>query len=199
AGEDRAPTWTPGGRAITFLSDRPIGPDTTRRAGWMSLWEQPADGTGEPRLRWGKDAPTDGFLSPDGRWIVLGAGGSPSSPAGSDILAAQPDVDSVSRRIVATGFDEVASALSPDSRWLAYVSNEQGENEVFVRPFPDVNGGKWQASSGGGSAPLWAHNGRELFYASGGNMYVVRIHPGAPFSADPPRILFAIPDRVRAG
>ena len=98
-----------------------------------------------------------------------------------------------------TVLDEQGAVLSPDSRWLAYVSNEQGEHEVFVRPFPDVNGGKWQVSSGGGSAPVWAHNGRELFYVRGTNMYVVRINPGAPFSAEPPRILFAIPDRVRAG
>ena len=199
AGEDRAPAWTPDGRAITFLSDRPIPPDTTRRAGRFGLWEQAADGTGEPRLLWGKDAPTDAFWSPDGRWLVLGAAGSPGLQAAGDILAAHPGVDSVARRMVATGFDEEGSALSPDSHWLAYVSNEQGENEVFVRPFPDVNGGKWQVSSGGGSAPLWAHNGRELFYVSGGKMNVVRIHPGPPFSAEPPRVLFAIPDRVRAG
>ena len=73
----------------------------------------------------------------------------------------------MARRIVTSGYDEAGSVLSPDSRWLAYVSNEQGGHEVFVRPFPDVNGGKWQVSSGGGSAPLWAHNGRELFYVSG--------------------------------
>ena len=79
------------------------------------------------------------------------------------------------------------------------MSNEQGANEVFVRPFPDVNRGKWQVSSGGGSAPLWAHNGRELFYVAGGKMNQVRIHPGPPFSAEPPRVLFAIPDGVRAG
>ncbi|MEP7001670.1 MAG: hypothetical protein ABI969_14380, partial [bacterium] len=66
-----------------------------------------------------------------------------------------------------------------------------------VRPFPDVNGGRWQVSSGGGSAPLWAHNGRELFYVSGKKMYVVRVHAGPPFSAEPPRVLFAVPDRVR--
>jgi Tol biopolymer transport system component len=197
-GEDRAPAWTPDGRAITFLSDRPIPPDTTRRAGRFGLWEQAADGTSEPRLLWGKDAPTDGFWSPDGRWLVLSATGSGPS-AGSDILAARPGVDSAARRIVATGYDEQAAALSPDSHWLAYLSNEQGENEVFVRPFPDVNGGKWQVSSGGGSAPLWAHNGRELFYVRGANMYVVQIHPGPPFSAEPPRVLFAIPGRVRAG
>jgi Tol biopolymer transport system component len=198
-GEDRAPAWTPDGRAITFLSDRPIPPDTTRRAGRVGLWEQSADGTGEPRLRWGKDALADGFLSPDGRSIVLGTPGSLESSGGGDILAADAGVDSVARRIVATGYDEQGLALSPDSRWLAYVSNEQGEHEVFVRPFPDVNGGKWQLSSGGGSAPLWAHDGRELFYIRGTNMYVVRIHPGPPFSAELPRVLFAIPDRVRVG
>ena len=198
-GEDRAPAWTPDGRAITFLSDRPILPETTRRAGRFGVWEQSADGTGEPRLLWGKDAPTDGFLSPDGRWIVLGATGSLGSSAGGDILAAHPGVDSVARRIVATGYDEGGSALSPDTRWLAYVSNEQGENEVFVRPFPDADGGKWQVSSGGGSAPVWAHNGRELFYVGGGSMKVVTIHPGPPFSAEPPRVLFVIPDRVRVG
>jgi len=101
--------------------------------------------------------------------------------------------------MVATGYDEQGSALSPDSHWLAYVSNEQGENEVFIRPFPDVNGGKWQVSSGGGSAPLWAHNGRELFYVKGRNMNVVEIHPGSVFSAEPPHVLFAIPDGVRVG
>jgi dipeptidyl aminopeptidase/acylaminoacyl peptidase len=198
-GEDRAPAWTPDGRAVTFLSDRPIPPDTTRRAGRFALWEQPADGTGEPRLLWGKDAPTDGVLSPDGRWIVLRTIPSTDRSAASDILAAQMGTDSVSRRLVATGFDEQGVALSPDSRWLAYVSDEQGENEVFVRPFPDVNGGKWQLSTGGGSAPVWAHSGRELFYVGRGRMNVVAIHPGPPFSADPPRALFAIPGGVRAG
>jgi len=165
----------------------------------FNVWEQAADGTGEPRLLWGKDAPTDAFRSPDGRWIVLGATRSTGASAQGEILAAQPGVDSLARGVVATGYDERGAALSPDSRWLAYVSNEQGANEVFVRPFPDVNGGKWQVSSGGGSAPLWAHNGRELFYAANGNMHVVRINPGPPFSAEPPRVLFTIPDRVRAG
>jgi Tol biopolymer transport system component len=199
AGEDRSPAWRPDGRAITFLSDRPISSDTARRVNPFNVWEQSADGTGEPRLRWGKDRPTDAFGSPDGRWLVLGATKSTGASAQGEILAARPGVDSLARGIVATGYDETGAALSPDSRWLAYVSNEQGENEVFVRPFPDVNGGKWQVSSGGGSAPLWAHNGRALFYVAGGKMNEVRIDPGPPFSAEPPRVLFAIPDRVRAG
>jgi serine/threonine-protein kinase len=198
-GQDLAPAWTSDGRSLTFLSDRPIPPDTARRAGRFALWEQPVDGTGDARLLWGKDAPTDGVLSPDGRWIVLGAAESPGRSGASDILAAPAGTDSIARPLVATGFDEQGLALSPDSRWLAYVSNEQGANEVFVRPFPAVNGGKWQVSTGGGSAPVWSHDGRELFFVSGGRMNVVAIHAGPPFSADAPRALFTIPSGVRVG
>ena len=129
---------------------------------------------------------------------MLGATKSTGASAQGDILAAHPGVDSVARAIVARGYNESGAALSPDSRRLAYVSNEQGTTEVFVRPFPNVSGGKWQVSSGGGSAPLWAHNGRELFYVAKGKMHAVTIHPGPPFSVDPPRVLFSIPARVRA-
>ena len=198
-GLDRSPAWTPNGQAVTFLSDRPISTASSQKVNPFNVWEQAADGTGEPRLLWGKDGPREAFRSPDGRWIVLGATKSTGDSAQGEILAAQPGVDSVARRIVATGSDARGAALSPDSRWLAYVSNEQGADEVFVRPFPDVNGGKWQVSSGGGSAPVWAHNGRELFYVANGKMHVVRIEPGPRFSAEPPRVLFAIPDGVRVG
>jgi len=196
-GQDRSPAWTPDGRAITFLSDRPISTDTTRPVNPFNVWEQAADGTGEPKLLWGKGGPTDAFWSPDNRWLVLGATRSTGASAQGDILAVRPGVDSVAREIVATAYDESGAALSPDSRWLAYVSNEQGTTEVFVRPFPDVSGGKWQVSNGGGSAPLWAHNGRELFYVADGKMYAVTIHPSPPFSVAPPRVLFTIPAGVR--
>ena len=198
-GVDRSPAWTPDGRAVTFLSDRSTSADTTRTANPFTVWEQAADGTGEPRLLWGKDGPADAFRSPDGLWLVLGVTRSSGASASGEILAAQPGADSLSRRIVATGADTRGAALSPDARWLAYVSNEQGTHEVFVRPFPDVDGGKWQVSNGGGGAPLWAHDGRELFYVADGNMHGVRIRPGPPFSAEPPRVLFAIPESVREG
>jgi hypothetical protein len=70
---------------------------------------------------------------------------------------------------------------------------------VFGRPFPDVNGGKWQLSSGGGSAALWAHCGRELYYAANGKSHIVRINAGPPFTAETPCVLFTIPNRRRAG
>jgi serine/threonine-protein kinase len=194
-GGDRSPAWTPDGRAVTFLSDRPVSTDTTRKQ--FNVWEQAVDGTGEPKLLWQRAGVSDGFWSPDGRSLVLGASKSTGASAQGDILTARPGLDTVARGIVATGYDESGAVVSPDSRWIAYVSNEQGKNEVFVRPYPDVSGGKWQVSSGGASAPLWAHSGRELFYVASGKMMAVTIHPGPPFSAEPPRALFTIPSRVR--
>ena len=70
-------------------------------------------------------------------------------------------------RILGSEFNESAIDLSPDGRWLAYQSDETGEFEVYVRPFPDVTAGKWHVSVGGGTSPLRAHNGRELFYVDG--------------------------------
>ncbi len=199
AGMDRSPAWTPDGRSVTFLSDRPTSSDTTQKGNRFNVWEQPADGTGEPRLLWAKDSPTDAFWSPDRRWMMLGESKSAGGAMQGDVVAMQPGVDSAARGILTTGYDEQGATLSPDGHWLAYVSNEQGANEVFVRPFPNVTGGKWQLSSGGGSAPLWSHSGRELFYVANGKMQVVRVNPGATFSSEPPRALFTIPSQVRAG
>jgi serine/threonine protein kinase len=59
---------------------------------------------------------------------------------------------------------EVQPEISPDGRWMAYTSTESGKAEVYVRPFPEIDKGKWQVSSSGGSDPLWSPDGRELFY-----------------------------------
>ncbi len=199
ASTDRSPAWTPDGRAITFLSDRPTATGSAAKVHSFNIWEQAADGTGDARLLRAQDAPANAFRSPDGKWLVIGATRSTGAAARTEILAARPDADSVARTLVASGSNASGAALSPDSRWLAYVSDEQGTNEVFVRPFPDVDGGKWQVSRGGGSAPVWSHDGRELFYVANAKMHVVRIDPGRPFSAESPRVLFAIPADVRAG
>ncbi len=71
--------------------------------------------------------------------------------------------------------------MSPDGRWLAYASNESGQYEVYVRPFPNTNDGKWLVSTDGGEEPVWAHSGRELFYKGGGNLMSVEVLPGPTF------------------
>jgi Tol biopolymer transport system component len=82
-----------------------------------------------------------------------------------DILAFRPGVDSVATPLVADPtYLEEGPDLSPDGRWLAYTSTETGRHEVFVRPFPDVESGKWQVSREGGIQPLWGPDGLELFF-----------------------------------
>lgn len=75
------------------------------------------------------------------------------------------------------------SEISPDGRWLAYQSDESGQREIHVRPFPNVNGGHWQITNGGGSKPLWARSGRELFYLDADNLLTsVAVTTGSAFS-----------------
>jgi hypothetical protein len=81
--------------------------------------------------------------------------------------------------------------LSPDGRWMAYLCNESGQNEVYVRPFPDVNKGKWQVSTGGGTSPLWSPDGRELFYLSSDNsVMAVAVETRPALSFGTPKSLF---------
>ena len=112
-GHDLAPAWTPDGRAVTFLSDRPIPTRYDSACRPLRLWQQAADGADQPRMLWDRNAATDGFVSPDGRWIVLGATGSPRGSNANDILAAHSGDDTVARNLVATGVDEEGAALSP--------------------------------------------------------------------------------------
>jgi protease II len=93
--------------------------------------------------------------------------------------------------ILTSRFNEIAPSLSPDGKWLAYASDESGQQEVYVRPFPNTGQGRWQISIGGGSSPRWARSGRELFYQSGANqMMVAAVAVGPAFSAGQPHKLF---------
>jgi serine/threonine-protein kinase len=97
--------------------------------------------------------------------------------------------------LVATPYDEEAIALSPDGRWLAYESNETGRTEVFLRPFPATDSGKWQVSNDGSAAPLWARNGRELFYVNANrDLMAVTVAPGAELRLGEPHRLFHLGD-----
>ena len=98
----------------------------------------------------------------------------------------------ISTLLMETEFSERNAALSPDGRWMAYQLNESGQFEVYGRPFPDVNGGRWQVSSGGGAWPLWNPNGRELFYARSEGMMAVPIETEPTFTQgmlQPPRLV----------
>jgi serine/threonine-protein kinase len=89
--------------------------------------------------------------------------------------------------LVQTAFSELNGAISPDGRWLAYQANNSGQYEVYVRPYPDVSGGLRQVSTGGGTRPLWARTGQELFYlSSGGALMRVGVERGPTWAAGTP-------------
>ena len=161
------PRWSRDGRSVTFIS---------YRNGNGVLYRRLADGTGQDEQVLKLNAPGifEGAWAPDEKSLVFRAGGTLGVVGNRDIMVVQPAGDSVPKPLVASPqFDEKAIALSPDGRWLAYESNETGREEIYVRPFPNADGGKWQLSTDGGRAPLWARSGRELFYVNAAREIVV--------------------------
>ncbi len=106
-----------------------------------------------------------------------------------DIWTCAMDGTPVPEPFLATAFDEKDASISPDGRWVAYVTNESGTPEVFVRPYPPT-GAAWQVSIGGGGSPLWSRDGRELFFTSGTKMMRAPVDARSGFSAGKPEQLF---------
>jgi hypothetical protein len=149
------PVWTPDGRSLIYM-------DVTGDS--ASILRLRADGSSPtPDTLLG---PLPGDLSspqltPDGSGVVF----ADYNGASPDIAFLEVGSDSMVT-LFGTDFAELAPTVSPDGRWLAYTSNITGEAEVFVRPFPDVMRGRTQVSNGGGTEPVWAKDGSELFYRS---------------------------------
>ena len=159
---DRFPVWTSDGRRVLYTSERP---GTPGGAVTRNLFSQASDGTGvaeqlTQNTTTADKAPTG--VSPDGTWVILRDG----EPQAFDVSRLALGSDHRIEPLVHTPFSEQNGEVSPDGRWLAYQSNDSGRAEIWVRQFADVNGGRWQVSSGGGFQPLWSRAGKdlELFY-----------------------------------
>jgi serine/threonine-protein kinase len=181
---DHRPRWSRDGQRIMYNSTR---------AGQSDLWVQPADGTGSPEMLLDLDLPIHEVqISPDEEWFILRLGGASGSSGDRDLVGLRKG-ETTTVPLAAEPYDEKAAALSPDGRWLAYESTETGRNEIYVRPFPNVDDGKWLVSTGGGINPRWAHSGQELFYVNGdGEMVTAQLRTDEAFRVGERRTLFSV-------
>jgi serine/threonine-protein kinase len=172
--------WSPDGNQIFF---------TSLRSGRGNVYSRNADGTGAVERV--SESETNHFLNaitPDGENLIVSEFGEKMGDvARLNVGSAVSDLEPV----ISTEFNEYNVSLSPDGGWLAYQSNASGREEVYVRPFPDVEGGRWQVSTLGGQDPLWSRDGTELFYWQGNQMMAVPVGTGSAFVAGVPEMLFS--------
>jgi serine/threonine-protein kinase len=112
----------------------------------------------------------------------------------ADIVSMPLDGSAPPTPVLATAADEFNGEVSPDGRYLAYESNESGSQEVYVRPFPNVQAGRWRISTNGGRYPAWAAAGRELYYVSAdAHLLRVDVTTSPAFRASPPTTVLPNP------
>jgi Tol biopolymer transport system component len=164
----RSPVWTPDGKHIAF---------ETVSGGFSLSWIR-SDGAREPQRLLSQANPVDSWsFSSDGRRLAYLEA---NPETGFDLWTLPLDLTDPDRPkpgkpelFLRTPADELVPRFSPDGRLIAYRSNESGNNEIYVRPFPARGGGKWQVSTGGGLYGIWSNNGRELFYETTDNRIMV--------------------------
>jgi Tol biopolymer transport system component len=175
--------WSPDGSRIAFSSDR---------QGVLDLYEKPVAGAGAESLLLASPEHKNIYdWSFDGRFILYA---SQNPKTGEDLWALPLDGDRKPLPVAQTAFQEVDGRFSPDGRWIAYMLNESGRNEIHVQPFPGP-GAKLQISTNGGSNPQWRRDGREIFFLGPDNRLmavpVMLAANGSTVEAGTPVALFA--------
>jgi len=177
------PVWSPDGRRLAFFSCCESGKSSFRIKELSDTTS-----TGQSPFQSGFDAPTD--WSADGRFIIYQKG---EPTAGRDLWVLPLFGEQKPFPFLQTQFNERDARFSSDGRWVAFISNESGRNEIYVTRF-DQPGEKWRISTAGGESPRWRRDGKELFYlAADKKLMAVPVKSGAAtFEAEAPTALFKI-------
>jgi Tol biopolymer transport system component len=186
------PIWTHDSKKIIY---------STSRDGQGGIYWMNADGTGKEEMLYSE--PDRLFLpyaiTGDGRHLVVVVmvteGNVTAQDVKLDISLLSMEGDHVLKRLLHDDYNHAQAVISPDNQWIAYTSNEATnellETEIFIRPFPEVDQGKWQVTTNGGSCPRWSPDGRELIYLGDDNAVMsVAIETDPALSLGIPRKLF---------
>ncbi len=175
-GNNYCAVWTPDGRSVTFGSDQ---------TGDYNIFMQSADGSGEiKQLTKSEFRKFPWSWSPDGKLLAFGERGQ-----AGDIYLLSMEGESKRQPFATTRFTEFHPAFSPDGHLIAYASDEQGQSDVYVQPYPQT-GEKWRISTEGGGEAVWSRSSQELFYRNGRKWMAVSYSTNPKFSFELPKLLF---------
>ena len=179
-GNNVNPSWTADGRRVVF---------TSTRGGSPAIWWQPVDGSGNPEKLVGTDRDdAEGVVTPDGRYLVYQVG----TGLAGDLWILELSGARTRRRALTAPGGIATPAVSPDGKWLAYSSLDvSGQNQVYVRPFPDSSVAT-QVSLDGGTHPVWAPDGKTLYFEFRSRfLYAAALAPSATMGVTARRQVFA--------
>jgi Tol biopolymer transport system component len=184
-------SWLPDGRSLTFISVR--NPEDQND---VAVYRVKTDGSATPELlQKDKFGIWEAEVSRDSQWLVLRLD---EEGANGNLRKRRLTGDTALTPLLVDPYLTLSISLSPDTRWLAYTSNQSGEQyEVYVASFPDMTS-KRLVSNGGGTEPRWSRDGRELFFVSGGRLIGVQVPNGPGFNPGIPRPLFSVSGYRRA-
>ena len=177
-GQNTRPNWSSDGHWVYFVSN----------VSGLGIYRKAADGSGAiERIVSASGDSAVHAISADGKTLVFPQVG---VNTGRDLWMLNLAGDPKPQPLVVEPGDQSNAVLSPNGRWLAYHSSEQGE--IYVRPFPATANGRWQVVASGGKWPLWSRDGKELFYVSGKGLMSVPVETaGTTFQWGAARTLFA--------
>ena len=195
AGGGHSPVWSPDGKRVAFTAEDD-GTDAE------DILVQPVDRSTKPvrLLRMPNDQHARSW--PSDSVLVFSSNAVPSGPrgagfSGGSIAIANPLSPGAATRVYLESQEGVDdAAISPDARYAAFTSNENGSSDIYVRPFPLAGvGGQWKISSKGGQRARWSGDGRTIFYQGMDleTIHAVRVNPGPPFTVGAREVVATIP------
>ena len=179
--EDETPVWSADGARVFFKSNQ----EPRQKAANGSGADEPLGPRTDAQVHFARNAHLSS-ASPDGNHLAVN---SVNGPTGEDVEIVALGPQGTLAKFAASEANEVAPRFSPDGRWIAYQSDESGQQEIYVQAFPGP-GGKWQVSKAGGTEAVWAHSGKELFYRAGRAMMSVPISTSPTLTPGSPTQLF---------